>query len=159
MERAILRQAFHGHDLSTIRLDGKHGARLHGFSIQEHGAGAAIARIAAHMCSCKPELFTNKMHQQEPWFCSGLALFAVDLQADQFLFRHCALSSVLPVGNCYLPARSAARVSARLVSSLMRPVLYSAGPRKSELGCAASAASCAAWPRVAASSFLPRKLS
>src|SRR5277367_1629822 len=60
---------------------------------------------------------------------------------------------------CYLPARCRARVSARLASSFTRPFLYSTGPRKSALGSASSAASCAACAMLPSSSFLPRRKS
>src|SRR5262249_43887811 len=59
----------------------------------------------------------------------------------------------------YLPARSTARDNARLVSSLTSPLLYSAGPRRSEPGWACSDATCAACASVAASGFLPLRKS
>ena len=88
------------------------------FPLRSHGAGAAVAGVAAHVCSREAQLLADKVHQQQPGLGRNFALRAVDLELDQFLLCHAANPPLL-----LLPARSAARASARLVSSLIRPVL------------------------------------
>src|SRR5215471_20800750 len=44
MELAVLLEPLHRHDLPAVGLDGQHGARLDGYSVEKHRAGAAVCR-------------------------------------------------------------------------------------------------------------------
>ena len=46
---AVRRQPFDGADLLAVRLHGEHQARAHRLAVDEHGAGAADAVLAADM--------------------------------------------------------------------------------------------------------------
>jgi hypothetical protein len=46
---AVVRETLDRLYRASIRLDSKHGARLHGLTIHEHGTGAATGCIAADM--------------------------------------------------------------------------------------------------------------
>src|SRR3984893_6103925 len=86
----------------------------------------------------------NEMNQEKPRFNRRFMVPSVHFDSN-LLFGGHILISVDEIQALLLPARSRARTSARLVNSLTIDTLYSAGPRRSELGCAASAESWAAW--------------
>src|SRR5277367_5259170 len=97
----------------------------------------------------------DEVDQQQPGFNLGFANTPIYFDLNQLFLRHVSVLRVFP--DIYFRARSFARARARRVSSLTRPFLYSAGPRKSELGSAASEASWDAWAIADSSSFFPRK--
>src|SRR5215469_801178 len=103
-----------------------------------------MRRVAAQVRAGLLQNIAQEMNQQKPRLDLRFARGSVQLHPD---------SHRAP------PARSIARFSARLVNSLTNPVLYSAGPRRSELGCASSEASCAACPMFSALGALPRRKS
>src|SRR3984957_9103001 len=156
MELAVLHQAFHREEFATVCLHGEHGARFHGFSIQHHGAGAAMGGVTTDVCTREPGKAADKVDQQQPGLDHGFAHTAIYVNLDRLFLRHRGIP-LLAFPNLYLPIRSYARTRARRVSSLTKPFLYSAGPRRSELGSAASEASCAACAMLASSSFFPRR--
>src|SRR5271169_4058862 len=159
MQLPVLHQALDGQDLAAIGLHGEHRARFHRLSIEHHRTRAAVAGIAANVSARQLQAFADEVDEQQPRLNHSLSLTCVDFHADQLFLRHSQLLASVSEPNLriYLPARSAARVRARFANSLTSPFLYSAGPRKSELGCASSAANCAACRMLASSSFLPRR--
>ena len=56
MQRAARREAFDGRDLAAVGAKRGNQATVHGFAVQEHAAGAAIAGIAALLHPVMPEL-------------------------------------------------------------------------------------------------------
>src|SRR5258708_4605069 len=50
------RESFDGRDRSTLRLGRQHEARLHRLAVEQHGAGAADALLAADMGAVELEL-------------------------------------------------------------------------------------------------------
>src|SRR5215467_9821176 len=130
MKLAILDQAFQRGDLAAAGLDRKRRAGFDSFVVQDHGNPVTIGRIATHVCASQPQRLANEVHQQEARFNGNFSIAAVDRNFYKLLVRHNSNPSDLQ----FLPARSRARVSARMVSSLTRPRLYSSGPRRSELG-------------------------
>src|SRR5262245_28656730 len=66
MELPILFEPFDRHDLGAVCLDGKHGARLHGFFVENHRTGAAVRRVAADVRARQPELVAQEMNEEQP---------------------------------------------------------------------------------------------
>src|SRR5262249_12638081 len=64
MQRAVGCQPLDRRDVATIRLPGEHGAALHGASVEEDGAGAALARVAADVGPRPPEAGTKRLHEE-----------------------------------------------------------------------------------------------
>src|SRR5438132_6699854 len=89
------------------------------------------------------------MDQKEPWLHVSFHQRSVDFDVNLSI-RH----SYLP-----LPARSRARRMARAVSTRIRSRLYSAEPRKSDLGSDSSEASRAACRMASSLIFFPRRAS
>src|SRR5215469_7698566 len=145
MQITVLDQPLDGHQFAAVCLRSEHGARLHGLAIQYNGAGAAVAGVAADVSTRQSQYFTNEVDQQKPGLHFPLSLAAIHFDTNQLFLSH----TLSTESELYLLARSAARVRARAASSFTRPFLYSAGPRKSELGCASSAASWAVCRTVA----------
>jgi len=73
-------------DLRAVGLDGQHGAGLHGLAIQVNGAGAALARVAAHVRAREPGQLADEMHEEEP----GLDVMRVSDAIDGHGRFHCA---------------------------------------------------------------------
>src|SRR5579871_486144 len=78
MEVASLRESLDRGDLSALGLDGEHGARLDGAAVEEDGAGAALAGVAADVGTREAELLAQEAHEQLPRLDVGLALHPVD---------------------------------------------------------------------------------
>ena len=130
VQRAVLLQALDRHELLAVGLHREHRARLHRAAVHEHGAGAAVRGVAADVGAGQPQILAEQVDQQQARLDVGLVLLAVDGELD-----HASSAHFLP------SARSTARRSARAVSTRTRSLLYSADPRRSSLGWAASAAS------------------
>src|ERR1700677_833907 len=156
MELAVLHQAFHRQQFATVCLHGEHGARFHRLPIQHHGAGAAMGGVTSDVRARKPGKAADEVDQQQPGLDHGLAHAAIHVDLNRLFLRHLGIP-LLVFPNLYFPILSYARARARRVSSFTKPFLYSAGPRRSELGSAASAASCAVCVMLASSSFFPRR--
>src|SRR5262249_20297568 len=146
MQLPIADQALHRENLPAIRLHCEHSARFHRLSVKNYSACSAMTCIAPDVTPCQSQHLTYEVNQQQPRLDFAFAVTAIYFHVNQLFLCHRHL-----LGS-YLLALSAARVTARLASSLTSPFLYSAGPRKSELGCASSAANCAACRTFASSS-------
>ena len=53
--RALARQPLDRGDRAPVRLDGQDGARLHRLAIDDHGAGAAMRRVAPDVRARQPQ--------------------------------------------------------------------------------------------------------
>src|SRR5579883_818605 len=146
VQLAILLQTLDGLNLGAIDLRGQQRAGLGRNAVDQDGAGAAACRVAANVRAGEVGNLADKMHQQQAIFDIGLKGLAVEGYLD--MLCHCAHPFC---------ARSAASRSARAVSVRTTPRLYSAGPRKSEVGSAASPARRAASRMVCSSNCLPTR--
>src|SRR5882762_9814158 len=144
MELARLLQALDRGDLGAVGLHREHGAGFDRLAVEVHRAGAAMARIAAHVRARHPEHFADKMHEQKARLDFRLAHRAVDGHAD-LVHRHGQL----------LPARCTAVRSARVVRTRAISRLYSTEPRRSALGELFTAASRATSANSFSSGALP----
>jgi hypothetical protein len=63
-----LRQTFDGDDAFARRLHGEHGAALHRFAIDMHGAATTLCGVAADMCAGQALMVTDKFNQQSARF-------------------------------------------------------------------------------------------
>src|SRR5882724_2613094 len=61
MELAALLQALDRGDLGAVGLDGEHRARLHRIAVEDHGARAAVRRVAADVRARHPEHFADEV--------------------------------------------------------------------------------------------------
>jgi hypothetical protein len=61
-------QAFDRCHLAAIGLDREHGARLHGSAVDEDRAGAALARVAAHVGTRETQIAPEEIHKEDARF-------------------------------------------------------------------------------------------
>ena len=80
MKMARLAKAFHGGDLRALRVDGKHGAGVHGFSVHQHGAGAAGAAIADALGAGKLKLIAQGVQQSDARLKLCIELLAIHIE-------------------------------------------------------------------------------
>ena len=100
-----------------------------------------------------PKTPANEVDQQHPRLDQGFAIAAIHFDVNYLLLRHIAIS--MRIAICWRAQPRATR--ARCANSFTKPLLYSAGPRRSEVGCASSPANCALAAKFASSSFFPRR--
>src|SRR5690349_9724531 len=117
MELAALLQALDRGDLAAVGLHREHRARLHRLAVEVHGAGAAVAGVAAHVGPGHAEILADEVHEQKARFDFGLAHRAVDGHAD-LVHRH----------GQFPPARWTALRSARPVRTRAISFLYPTEP-------------------------------
>ena len=63
MQCAVVRESFDRRHVRAIGLDGKHRARLHCLTVDEHSAGAADRSFAADVCSGQAQNIAQVMHE------------------------------------------------------------------------------------------------
>ena len=78
VELAVLREPLDRRDLAALGLEREHGAALHGASVEEHGARAALARVAPDVRSGETEPVAQRVDEERPAFDLERALLAVD---------------------------------------------------------------------------------
>src|SRR5262249_18414379 len=66
----------------------KHEARQHGLSVEEHGACAALAELAAVLRSAEAEILTQNFEERLVRRERDLCFFAVDRQNDVRVVIH-----------------------------------------------------------------------
>src|SRR2546423_737083 len=147
VELSVLLHVLDGAHLVAASHRGEHGARLHGLAVHEHGAGAAVAGVAAPVGAGEAQVLAQEVDEQQARLDLLGDLLAVD--------RHRHLHGVL----LYLRARSTARRTARVVSSAARWRLYSALPRWSAVGFESSAAMRPASANSSSDGRCPRRAS
>jgi hypothetical protein len=79
---AASRQTFDRRDRAAVGLHGQAGARSHGDAVEQDGAGAALARIAADLGAGDAPEVANEMHQKLPRLDVALKPAAVNSNAD-----------------------------------------------------------------------------
>src|SRR5918995_7458772 len=76
-------EPFDGAQLGAVRLHGEEHAALHGLAGEVDRAGAAVARVAADMCSRQLEVVADEMDEQAARVDLALVRLAVDLDRDR----------------------------------------------------------------------------
>jgi hypothetical protein len=67
-----------------VGLDGQHGARLHGATVDVDGAGATLARVTADVRSRQVEVLADGLDEQPSRLDIELSLGSVDREGDVF---------------------------------------------------------------------------
>ena len=75
-------QTLDGGDLGAAGLRCQHIAGLDRMAIHQHGAGAALGGVAAHMGAGQLQTLTQKLHQQRMRWSLHLLALSVDLEFD-----------------------------------------------------------------------------
>src|ERR1700682_4778643 len=119
--------ALDGLDLAAFNLDGEQGARLHGFSVQQHRARAAAGRVAPDVGAGEVEIVSQEVDEQDPWLDVPAPLGPVNAHRHLHAFTSWA--------------RARAALRPRCTKTRTTSFLYAALPRMSSFGSAASAAS------------------
>ena len=86
-------EAFHSGDLVPVEHDGEHGARLHGQAVHQHGAHAAVRRVAADVCAGQAQDFTEEVGQQYARLDIDRLRFPVHHDVNSSLFHAASLTS------------------------------------------------------------------
>ena len=87
MKLARFAETFHGRDLLALRVDGQHGARVHGFAVQQHGACAAGAAIAHALGAGEVKLVSQRVEQRDARLKLRIELLAVHVERDRNFSR------------------------------------------------------------------------
>src|SRR5262249_19105905 len=82
MELPVPLEPLHREHLAAVGLDTEDGARLDRPPVEQHGAGAAVAGVAADVGPGEPEALAEQVDQQEPRLDVGGPLLAVDRDLD-----------------------------------------------------------------------------
>ncbi len=81
-ELGVVGQPFHGDDLGALRLHRQQQARAHRGAVDDHGAGATHAVLAAEMRSGEPQLVAQAVRQGHARLDLDLDFLAVDFKSD-----------------------------------------------------------------------------
>src|SRR5438105_12186066 len=65
-ESLVVREPFDGDHLGALRLYGKHEARAYGSPVDDDGAGAAHAMLAADMRASQPQMMAQAIGERQP---------------------------------------------------------------------------------------------
>ena len=76
------RQALDRRDLRPVGLDGEDAARLHAASVQQHGAGAAVGRVATHHRADLAQVVAEPVDEQGSGFDVRFVVRPVDGDGD-----------------------------------------------------------------------------
>src|ERR1700716_3310871 len=93
MQLSILGHTLDRLEAASLGLDGEHRAALDCHAVDQDGARAALARVAADVCAREADHIAQVMHEQEPWLDLMLVLVPVDCRRDLVLH---ALSPLNP---------------------------------------------------------------
>lgn len=74
--------ALNGGDSAAVSLNSEHAARLHAFSINQHGAGTAIRGITSDYGPNSAQVIAQEMNEEGPWFNGFLVGGAIDRDGD-----------------------------------------------------------------------------
>jgi len=133
-EDAALGQAFDRIDPGAVGLNREHETGSSSLPIEEYGACAANAVLAAHMRAGEPQVLAQEVAQQKSRLDLAFVRLAIDRQADLANFRH-VLSPTAVLAACPATRRT------RLATIRRR---YSASAWRSLLGSTDAAAADAA---------------
>src|SRR5689334_18780744 len=134
-------QSLHGRDAATVSLHRELSARLDGFAVDQHRAGAAARGVASDMRAGKPEVGAKEVDEEDARLDIPAALGAVDHHRDPHL----------PASF----ARCTAVLRPRCTKTRTTSFLYAALPRMSSFGSAAAAASRPASAKTSSVACLP----
>ena len=87
MQRRGGPKSFDGRDVPVRRLHRQHGAAFHGIAVEEYGAGAALAGVAADVGTREAQLLTQHINQQGLGRDQEMNGLAVHVQIDGH--HHC----------------------------------------------------------------------
>lgn len=76
------RKSLDGLQVVAIRLNGQHDARTHGLAVEQYGASAAHAMLAANVRPGQLELLPDEIAQQQPGLDVALVRGPVDGDSD-----------------------------------------------------------------------------
>jgi hypothetical protein len=88
MQVALARQPFNRFQRRSFGLNGQHDAAIHRHAVHQHGAGAAVAVVAAFLRSGQPQLVAENFQETLPGFAKKLGFLAVDGGRYMMFFRH-----------------------------------------------------------------------
>ena len=91
MQLVAVREPLDGADLLAVGLHGKHQAGAHRLAVDDHGAGAADAVLAADMGAGLPAILADRIGQRAPRLDRDRVLAAVDGERDRCFSASCAL--------------------------------------------------------------------
>src|ERR1700730_14114019 len=74
----------------TLGLHREHQAGAHRLVVDQHGAGAADAVLAAEMGAGETAILAQRIGQAAPWLNADRVLIAVHRESDVLSFAHCA---------------------------------------------------------------------
>ena len=83
VQLAVGGEPFDRLDLCAVGLDGEHHAALHEHAVEEDGAGAAVAGVAADVTAGQVEVVPDEVDEQAASLDLALVLLAVDLDGDR----------------------------------------------------------------------------
>ena len=113
------RDALDGQDLVAVRLHRQHQAGARGAAVEQDGAGAADAVLAAEMRAGEAELVAQEIGERQAHLDLVLVALAVDRQRDLALLAHRLILQCCPRAVA-LGMRSCAFSSARRDSTAAR---------------------------------------
>src|SRR5262249_41767787 len=77
IELAFLLEAFDSCDVAAVCLNGEHRAGFDRHSVEEHGTGAAMRRVAADVRASEPQVLSQKVNEKQSRLDLALARGAV----------------------------------------------------------------------------------
>src|SRR5436309_1047728 len=95
MQPVAIGQTLHRADTPALRLDREHQAGAHRFTIEDDGAGAADAVLAADMGPGLAAVIADHIDQRAPWLHAHVVILAVDVQGDVDFLYHRRLSRLV----------------------------------------------------------------
>jgi hypothetical protein len=82
VQRAVRRQAFNSRHIRAVSLNGKACARLDGEVVDEHRAGATLARVAPDLGARQPNDFSDEVDEEKTRLDVVFIATAVDRNPD-----------------------------------------------------------------------------
>ena len=78
----LFRQSFHGGDFLSIGLHREHQAGAHRLTVEQHGAGAAHAVLAADVRAGQFQMMSQEITEQQAGFHCTVVVLPVNAEAD-----------------------------------------------------------------------------
>src|SRR3954451_3513577 len=121
VELAVLGQPLDGLDVQVVGLDAEHEAGARRLALDEHGAGATDAVLAADVRAGEAEVVAQHVGERAPGLDHGLAADAVDGDRDEVRIAHacsrsrsasCRRSGVIGMRSISAPRWASASLTA-----------------------------------------------
>ena len=87
---AVNGEALDREEIMAIRLHREHQAGAHGLAVEQDGASAAHAVLAADVGAGQAEVLADEVAQKQPGFDRPLVGCAIDIDGDVHFFAHFA---------------------------------------------------------------------